>query len=297
MTANVLQLKDDRITQIERYIAKPPSHSVVFTITPKMAAYLIETYNSGNRKIKSGAIARYAEDMIDGKFYLSGDTIKFSDKGILCDGQNRLLASIKAKKSFATHIVFGIDHRVFSYLDRGKNRSSADALFIDGKMKYPEIAAGALAWLERLRLADKSKDGSPPTRRVFEPWEVVELTTEHDLKLMTLAMDKSRALWQVDKNAPRAPTSALYYLFHGKSPALADEFFTTWETNSGARSTCITKAKKKLETLRTQGNGRVHDHVRIAIWILTWNLFVSKRAGTLKDFEWKPRDPWPRIKG
>jgi hypothetical protein len=117
--------EQDILDRIEALIqtgaAESPSH--IFAITPWIAERLIERYNTGdlpgpdgrwhNRTRKPSKIKEFSDDMIDDQWMLTGDTLKFSSKGRLRDGQNRLFACIRANKPFRTHVVFGIDDDVF----------------------------------------------------------------------------------------------------------------------------------------------------------------------------------------
>jgi hypothetical protein len=107
---------------IDRFIANPPDNSRVFWITPEMATYLLEKYNIANRPHKPTKIGLYASAMQAGEWRLTGDTLKFSDRGILRDGQNRLLAGAAGGSPFQSHVVFGVPDEFFSAMDQGKNR-------------------------------------------------------------------------------------------------------------------------------------------------------------------------------
>jgi hypothetical protein len=112
------------LDRIRHYIVTPPENSRVMTVTPTICPMLLE-YNISNRPKKDKKILEYANYTMAGEWMLTGDTIKFSDAGLLRDGQNRLMACIKAGVPFRTHIVFGIDDKAFDRLDQGKNRNGA----------------------------------------------------------------------------------------------------------------------------------------------------------------------------
>src|SRR5262245_49440085 len=106
----------------------PPDGSVVMEITPGVAAHIWERWRgTHNRREKPAAIKRYAGDMAkpDG-WFLNGSTILFTDEHLLGDGQNRILACIRANELFKTHVVFGVPHLYFHTIDQGRVRSSGD---------------------------------------------------------------------------------------------------------------------------------------------------------------------------
>jgi hypothetical protein len=103
--------------------------------------------------------------MMADEWMLTGDTIKFSDAGLLRDGQNRLRACQRAGVPFRTHIVFGIEDEAFDRLDQGKNRNGADVLSIAG-YQYVTALSGAVRWTHLIETGRaKSRDSSP--QRIF----------------------------------------------------------------------------------------------------------------------------------
>ena len=65
-------------------------------ITPKMAQEYLGFNTDNYRKLNSGRVLTYSEDMKSGRWQLNGESIKFSKNGTLMDGQHRLHAIIKA---------------------------------------------------------------------------------------------------------------------------------------------------------------------------------------------------------
>jgi hypothetical protein len=137
-TANIVAISEEPVDEqktlerIRRYIDRPPENSKVFTITPTIAEALLRDYNFENRPKKPKAIARYADDMAAQQWSVTGDTIKFSKEKRLRDGQNRLMACVRAGAPFCTYIVFGVDDAAFDRMDQGRNRSGSDVLAIAG---------------------------------------------------------------------------------------------------------------------------------------------------------------------
>lgn len=123
--------KLDLIDQIKEWIKNPPENSRVITFTPKIAAEILGEQidgdkvglNTHNRHKKPKKVKEYSEDMTDGDWKFTGDTVKFCKSGALGDGQNRLYACIRSRKSFKTHVVFGIEDAIFPWFDKGKPRS------------------------------------------------------------------------------------------------------------------------------------------------------------------------------
>lgn len=64
----------------------------IVEFTPEMAREAREKTNFQNRKFNKNWVRTLANEMLDGKFKLNGETIKFDKEGNLIDGNNRLKA-------------------------------------------------------------------------------------------------------------------------------------------------------------------------------------------------------------
>lgn len=70
--------------------------SCIMTITPDIAARMLESNHPKNRSISSEKVSAYARMIKDGTFILTPQGISFDVDGILIDGQHRLEAICKA---------------------------------------------------------------------------------------------------------------------------------------------------------------------------------------------------------
>lgn len=105
-------------------------YSRIETITPEIAREYMK-HNKNNRKIKERAIQNYARDIKSGNWQLSPQGISFKENGDLFDGQNRLLAVIKANESADFFVTYDVPDNC-TIADRGVPRSSADTLRMNG---------------------------------------------------------------------------------------------------------------------------------------------------------------------
>lgn len=283
--------------QIVEWIKNPPETSRVITFTPKAAATILGIgtdtagMNSHNRGKKPSKIKEYANDMENSTWHLTGDTIKFTTSGLLGDGQNRLYACVRARKSFQTHVVFGIDDAVFPWLDKGRTRSIGDDFFVDG-MDNPQLLAHVMRWLELFRL-DKVTERTTFTRSEIRD---AYFNQGYDHELLTVAMEKGLSV-QKGNNTPRSLAAALYYMFAQKDRVLADEFFDAWSQGTFPdRMRPIKKANMLFaKIVRDNPLVRIHDTMRAAVWVIAWNFVARAKTGTVKDFEWTAMRPFPKI--
>lgn len=274
---------------IKRYISNPPENSRVFKIWPDDAEWILGEFNLANRSKKPIKIKKYSEHMSNGTFGLTGDTLKFSDQGILMDGQNRLTACIRSGKPFTTHVVFGIQHKLFKYLDRGKNRGPDDVLQAANFSNTTHLSAAA-RWV-RLIETDQAKQ-----RYSYEPDEILRMV-EKDYKKLPDFIAPARAIYST-VHAPIGLTAAILYLASKIDAKKADEFARVWEqAGQDRKGKPIRLMLDRLAVMVSASHGRIHDTVRAAIAVIAWNLFYEGKSGTQKSMEWNVSDDFPKMAG
>lgn len=114
------------------------------SVTPEKAtAYLSK--NKSNRPISERNTERLATAMAAGEWVVNGESIKFNGDGSLVDGQHRLAAIIRSKKTIKTYVVRGLPSTSYDTIDQGKPRSLADLLARAGEIHYCCLAS-AIRW-------------------------------------------------------------------------------------------------------------------------------------------------------
>lgn len=104
----------------------------VSLVSPEYAAELLSK-NDGNRRIRPSVVAKYATIIREGNWILTPEPIVIADTGRLLNGQHRLHAVIQCGISVPFLVIRNVSESVFSALDRGAIRSTADALGADPK--------------------------------------------------------------------------------------------------------------------------------------------------------------------
>lgn len=138
-------------------LAKP--NVTVVSVTPETAARWLEDYNHGNRHIRSSLTSAYTRDMVEGRWQLAGEPIKFAPDGRLLDGQHRLSAIVESGCTVLLFVARNIDPAAQHVMDTGAKRSAADALALDGGHNVVVTAAAA-----RLALSvDAAKETNTPS--------------------------------------------------------------------------------------------------------------------------------------
>lgn len=142
-------------------------------VTPEDAQRWLDDWNTENRNKRPAHVTRIARDMENGKFLVTGDTIKFDRNGRLIDGQHRLSALVKAGAAAWILIVTELDPDVQTVIDAGAKRSGGDALKFKGLGgHYTMISAAARIGISRdtgkLILASDRAKATPTNPEVIE---------------------------------------------------------------------------------------------------------------------------------
>lgn len=113
---------------------------IICDITPDVARRLLD-YNTNNRGIRRKHVDWLSKQMELGYWIFTGDSIKFSLNGILCDKQHTLHAIIQSNTTQKYVIIGGLDNRVIDVLDTGIARSAGDVLKLNGITNANNLAA------------------------------------------------------------------------------------------------------------------------------------------------------------
>ena len=136
-------------------------------ITPAVAEeYLGLTV--GNRPARKGRVARYAADVANGDWRMTGEPIKFDSSGRLIDGHHRLNAVVVAGKPADFLVARGIDDDANVFIDTGLSRTLGDALHFDGQpTRNASNIAAAARCVYCLRNGIVTGEGSVPRQDVY----------------------------------------------------------------------------------------------------------------------------------
>jgi hypothetical protein len=281
-----------QIEDLTSLIKHPPSTSKIIEFSPALAEHILTHFSRDNRPPKPAKIKRYAQDILDGRWGLTGDTIKFGSNGVLRDGQNRLAASVRAGRSIRSHVVFGIDPDLFARMDIGKNRTPADVFSIAG-IQYATHVAGAVRWLLILTSANPGDRGAQ-----FSNEELLRAYREKfDADKLEHSIQSALAVRRSTRH-PVAPLAALHYIFSEKNRQKADSFYDEWAIDRTKRARAPARyLQRRLVEVARQSNQRLHENVRNAFIIKAWNAYVGGRALSKVEMQHAPGDKLPKISG
>lgn len=143
------------------------------------------------------------------------------------DGQHRLWAVVRAKRSIESYVARGVPRDTFSSLDTIRRaRTPGDILALMGCPKYRNIAGAALQWLVRYQ-RNAVEDYKAPKHRV-ENRDVQEAFAHHPdiVRAVTRAM-------QVHTVANASVVGFFYYVLASRDQAMADRMLEALADPSG----------------------------------------------------------------
>ncbi len=124
-------------------------------VTPQKAKGFLDL-NTNNRAFKAREIEQMARDIQEGRWVLNGESFKLGSLNgnghddVLCDGQNRAAAIIKAGIAVDSVVVRGLPFEVIiATIDAGAKRTTGDMLKILRNEKNYSSLAGAISWAYR----------------------------------------------------------------------------------------------------------------------------------------------------
>jgi len=260
----------------------------VVDITPPMAQEMLDKNIKNNRKTKRAKITAYKEDMLNGKWYITGEAIKFDKNDNLTDGQNRLHACLQAGKSFRTLVVWGVGSAGLLSMDSGAKRSGGDALKISGVAeKHVTGLAAAAAYIDKYR-----KGGLNSHNISVSNQQVVEIIKKNpNIKNGSLlyGLKASRII------GSQGIAIALHYIFNEHHEKKADEFFAKLSDGTGfmSKEDPIFRLREKLIDDAKSKTQKMHRVYKIHLIIKAWNNFVQDKP--VKALGIRDNEKFPEI--
>lgn len=265
----------------------------VATVTPALAAQWL-LLNTVNRPLSQSRVKQYVADMVNGRWFLDGNPIKFArtEAGLrLLDGQHRLQAVIDAGIAVQFTIVEGIDAEAMTVMDTGMARTPGNALALQG-IPNGKVVAG----IARLVFAyDNDAIGASQFLSIhFTRSVLVDFVRAHQDEI-----DEAQKYGERLRHARRhnSPAAGAFYFIGARNEAYRTEFKDFTEqcaTLIGLESGNPVLALDKF-ILRYQGVRIANkSEVEFAARIKAWNAFVF--GGRLKLIrKYEAGVPFPRF--
>ena len=251
-------------------------------ITPETAKKLLE-YNTNNRVPRRNNVAKIADDIENGRWKVTGETIKFSDTRLI-DGQNRLMAVVQAGRPIKTWVARNVDDEAFAVCDTGVTRTPADILNIAGH-KHAHVKSTAVK-IVRFYM-DRKTDISTrmSTQKMLD-------FVDSDLKFQEACDAISTRKWL----CPKATACAFYYLAARLSKAKADQFMDSFYSGANLEDGDAILALRNTLVRAKQSRDR-HDRSTVFGRMITaWNHWLSGKKVSCINYIYNPKSGIPRLR-
>jgi hypothetical protein len=276
---------EKQVAVLDQLRKNPPENSRRVTITPHLAEHILLSLNSNNRPRRSNSVKQYADDMAGGRWRLTGDTIKFGKSGILRDGQHRLAACVRAGASFETFVLFGIDDDAFAVIDTGRKRQGDDTFSVAG-IPNASNAAAAVRWVKILT-SEKPDDRSVG----FTNQELLTHYRKMKQPLFDDCVADAKACCRGIRVVHESALAALFYIYRAKHPKAVSAFIADIKAMKGGAK----KLVNRLDAIKKQALGRMHENQRNAMLVNTLNCYVSGDSVTQNRIDWTDVKDFPVI--
>lgn len=130
---------------------------IVF-ITPEIALELLQK-NTNNRNFKKANLAFVKNELTKDRWQTTHQPIGIDTNGQLIDGQHRLEAIAKTKKSAWVRVTINCDPKTMNAVDTGRSRNNADMLQIGGLEGSKSIAPVMRQYINYYRHSNVSWTG------------------------------------------------------------------------------------------------------------------------------------------
>jgi|SRR5215472_7612322 len=264
--------------------AKGELHAETATLTPDRANHMLEG-NVENRRPNEKIIASIESAIHADAWRLNGESVIVSVDGTLNDGQNRLMAIVRARKAVRSIVVFGAERHSRFTVDMGKGRTAGVILELRG-VPY----AARMGSIANLYLQFTTQDYSGARlNKVMVADEAVEIKDE---VLATMGEFKAFNLPSSTRNA----AIVAYLLFRRKDARACERFFEGFLTGArlSIQSPILALRNRILTTETWHEEPRRRAWHQLELFITHWNLW---RRGELtgRGYKAKLTSHFPKI--
>jgi hypothetical protein len=275
----------DQLRVLDELIQTTPegAPSIVETLSCELIEEVLKTRNGHNRSQRTNKIRQFMRSMQDGRFPLTGDSVKFGSNGELLDGQNRMKAALLCGIPLRTHVVFGVDPAAFRFIDSGAGRTGGDTFQVAGVANH-HLVSQAVRWLMIFDSPSMNRGVTVSNDDLFEHYR------KHVNKdLMDRCVTAAR---RVRRTLPKGSLVAMLYLFTKKDDRMTKVFVHDLEKQVRGAQALL----RRVDNLRSQTGSRVKETVITALTVMAWNGYRAGRLLTGPQLRWTDDLPHPEIR-
>lgn len=273
--------------------------TTVETMNPARAKMLLDR-NKDNRSVKWHKVHQYAEDLRNGNWSFTGESISFFENGLIANGQHRLLACVESGMPFQTVIVYGVPVESKPNIDTGTARSAGDVLGMSSDVGNQDAhAVSGAAKTIILHDAGVSYGNSNTTskRNLITNKAVQDFYINNQRKVnasLNWVRDNVKKTGAV---LPRRHQIALHFLFSRHHPVAAEFFLTQVLCGVGIHSGTTPSHVRDILVSAISGGNRLPERDRVYLTIKAFNSYASgrniKHSGNVRI---RKSEPTPFVK-
>jgi len=260
--------------------------SRMVVMTPALAATILDSRNTSNRKISKAHVNLLAKFMENGDWDFNGDSIRFDENGVLIDGQHRLLAIIKSKTSQIVLILTGVEHKAFDTIDIGSKRSGSD-IFSINNIKNETLTASVVKFIYAFKngkfSANRNTIRNLSTHEIMDYYESLD-NVQESIDFASKLKTKGQRLFTPSL------LGGLHYLFSEVDADMADDFMTKLYVGVNLdENSPITPLRNKLFKAKIDKNFKLTNQSLLQTIVFVWDKYSNgKKSKTLRvpdDYE------------
>ncbi len=233
----------------------------VETITPDLAGKMLAA-NTNNRSLRRPLVEKYARDMAAGRWYFTGEAVKFGQDGALLDGQHRLAAVVKSGKPIQMLVVRQLKRDSQDVMDTGAKRTPGDALRLRG-----ETGGGTLASVAKMIYTDGARLPTRPTTA-----ELIAVVEGDETLRWIVDSISSGELYALRRLTSPAVIGYAYWRLHQVDTFAANEFLTKLATLVNLPpGSPILALHRRLSAHERKSDSRNYRREALSYIFMAWN--------------------------
>jgi hypothetical protein len=186
-------------------------------VPPGIAANWLNESPQFNRGIGERVVGRYATDMVEDRWFVTGESVIFNGKKIE-DGWHRLSAIVQSGKGQWLVIVRGVPENAFHYIDHGKARLFKDTLEVL-TVDHASTVSSAVSYITGYEL---SKRFTNSALLEHQRWDTYQRHGEAIKELVEARYKKNPPI-----AVPKGLLAAVHFVLGQIDEGPADEFMET----------------------------------------------------------------------
>ena len=249
----------------------------ITTVTPELAKKILKSNHENQRNLKPHVVDSYTRTMKAGLWTAgNGETIKFSEKGDLIDGQHRLTSVVKSDTPVPMMIMTGIKEKFLTCIDNGAPRNLGDALKVTGRIRHRVNAHSLAAFIrqfhyQKIIALEGLTESTARKKHRISSIQAIKLYEE--LKHIDTTLNQFSDLFgtKLIKRIPQSIAILMFYLFSPINREITFSILKTLENgspfddkgvSSPAWSICEWITERKLSGVRFE----TIDYINAFVW-------------------------------